>query len=186
MIAQWGWKKILIFVFVSAVFTGPLLYSFGLIPSLKFMFLNSTRSAPVGIYFSAFNQTLSSGDYVVLYPPEEAKPYLYGRHWTIAPFLLKQVAALPGEQYERKMSWLMVGRQAAYAFRSDPDGLPLPVPPDGVFTVPESKVLLVSWDEPQSFDSRYFGPVDQSLIVRKVVPGIVLPSVIGNLLLGRS
>lgn len=162
-------------VFILAVFTGPLLYSFGLIPSLKFVFFNFTRSAPVGVYFSAFDQNLSAGDYVVSYPPETAKPYLYGRHWTVAPFLLKRVAALPGDRYERRMPWLIVGDQAAYIFRSDPDGLPLPVPPDGVFIVPDGEVLLVSWGEPKSFDSRYFGPVDQSLIVRKVVPGITLP-----------
>jgi conjugative transfer signal peptidase TraF len=172
---QWNWRKSLVIAAILAVFSGPLLYSFGLLPSLNLVFFNWTRSAPVGIYLAADDQTLVDGDYVVLRPPEAAKPYLYGRHWTTAPYLLKRVAALPGERYEWKLPWLLAGDKAAFIFRTDPDGLPLPVPPDGVYAVPARHVLLVSWEVKQSFDSRYFGPVAQAQVVRKVVPWLTLP-----------
>lgn len=172
---KWKWQKSLAIAAILAVFSGPLLYSFGLLPSLNLVFFNGTRSAPVGIYLAAADQTLTVGDYVVLRPPETAKPYLYGRRWTTAPYLLKQVAALPGERYERKMPWLFAGSKAAYIFRTDPDGLPLPVPPDGMYTVPAGHILLVSWEMEQSFDSRYFGPVAQAQVVKKVAPWLTLP-----------
>lgn len=123
---------------------------------------------------------------MIVFPPEEAKPYLYDRHWTVASFLLKHVAALPGEQYEIRKPWLVMGDKEAYIFTEDSDGLPMQAPVNGVYTVPEGKVLLISFDVQKSFDSRYFGPVDQSLIIRKVVSGIVLPPVLENWLLGES
>lgn len=182
----WTQQKTLYMLLLLLCLTGPLLHSFGLIPSLNLLFFNSTRSAPVGIYFSCFDQNIQHGDYVIVFPPEEAKPYLYDRHWTVSSFLLKKVAALSGESYEIRKPWLVMGENKAYIFETDSDGLPMKAPPNGVYIVPEGKVLLVSFDVPRSFDSRYFGPVDQSLIVRKVVPRITLPLVLESWLAGKN
>lgn len=183
--ANWTRLKTLYMFLILAGLTGPLLHSVQLIPSMNIMFFNFTRSAPVGMYLSCFDQKVSNGDYVIVSPPENAKHYLYDRHWTVSSFLLKHVAALPGEQYEIRKPWLVIGDKEAYIFTEDSDGLPMQALPNGVYTVPAGKALLVSFDVPRSFDSRYFGPVDQSLIVRKVVPGIVLPPLLENWLLGK-
>lgn len=171
---QGNWKQSLLLLLVVAVFTGPLLYSLGLIPSLQVLFYNFTGSAPLGIYFAALDQSIMVGDYVVIHPPEAAKPYLYGRRWTTAPYMLKQVAALPGAFYQVQYPWLLLGDKMAYIHSRDPDGLPMGKLPDGAYQVPAGQLLLISWKD-QSFDSRYFGPVDQSLIVKKVVPGLIVP-----------
>ena len=62
-----------------------------------------------------------------------------------------------------------------YIFDKDPDNLPLPHLANGDYDVPENKLLLVSWDVTSSFDSRYFGPVDNKLVRKKVLPLLVLP-----------
>lgn len=158
----------------------PFLHSFRLIPSLNLLFFNFSHSAPKGVYIAAWDQEIRVGDYLVMTPPEITKPYLYGRQWTTAKHLLKRVAALEGEQYSISDNWIAMNDKRAFIYEIDPDNLPLPRLPAGTHIVPDSQFLLVSWDVPSSFDSRYFGPIDKTLIFKKVVPLATVPAWLEN------
>lgn len=170
-------KRLCITLTILAVFSlPPFLYSLRLVPSLNLLFFNFTHSAPKGIYITAWDQEVRAGDYLVMNPPEEIKPYIYGRQWTKANRLLKRAAALEGEQYAVTDQWITLNEKRAFIYEVDPDNLLLPRLPNGTHTVPENQVLVVSWDVPSSFDSRYFGPIDKALIFKKVVPLAVIPA----------
>ena len=155
---------ILLLIFVSL---GPILHSFKLLPSMHLFCFNFTASAPIGLYLMSWDQTLRTGDYVILEPPEHARKYLIVQGYD-TQLLLKPVAALPGERYEIRKPWLRIGSRLALIHAEDNNGMLLKSQPDGEYTVPDDKVLLVAWDVPRSFDSRYFGPVELSLVRRKV------------------
>lgn len=169
-------KKLSVCLVILALLSiPPLLHSFRLIPSLNLLFFNFTYSAPRGVYVTAWDQRIQVGDYLILVPPEEWQPYLYGRQWTTAKYLLKRVAALPGSKYRITDNWMMMDDHRAYIFDKDPDNLPLPHLVNGDYDVPENNFLLVSWDVANSFDSRYFGPVNSKFVKKKVLPLLVLP-----------
>lgn len=158
----------------------PMLYSLKLIPALDLFYINTTKSAPLGIYVAADNQRLQIGDYVIMNVPEEMKPYIYGRGWATEKRLLKQISGLSMETYEVKNDCLIINGRTAILHSADQENLPLPKLPNGRYRVPIGKFMPVSLDRENSFDARYTGPVDQVLIIKKVVPFITLPNWLEN------
>jgi type IV secretory pathway protease TraF len=78
----------------------------------------------------------------------------------IGALLIKPVAAGPGDVVCRRASFVSInGRVAARARRFDASGRVLPRW-SGCFTLAEGQLFLLS-TVPDSFDSRYFGPVDR-------------------------
>lgn len=158
----------------------PFLYSVGLLPALDLCYVNFTKSAPLGVYIAAKDQRLHPGDYVIMNVPEEMKPYIYGRGWATEKRLLKQIAGMTFDNYEVNDTSLLIAGRSVVIHSVDQENLPLPKPPNGCYRIPIGKFMPVSLDRNNSFDARYTGPVDQGLIIKKVVPFITLPNWLEN------
>ena len=129
------------------------------------------------MYVAALDQRLHTGDYVIMNVPEEMKPYLYGRGWAMEREnrLLKQIAGLPTDSYKIEDNHITINRRIAVIHTVDHENLPLPKPENGNYIIPVGKFMPVSLDRDNSFDARYTGPVEKSLITKKVIPLFVLP-----------
>ena len=112
--------------------------------SIPFFFtVNISPSLPTGLYVRQFGQSLKQGTIVRI----DGEPY--GRRFD----LLKIAAAMPGQAVHVSADkYIAAGR--TWAFQSD-GSIPVqafdgPVPAGHIF---------VAGSHPQSYDSRYFGPV---------------------------
>lgn len=125
----------------------------------KLFYINTTDSAPKGIYKVSLNQNLHYGDYVIVSLPVDV-PKLYVEKGFL---LLKQVQGFPGDEYMVSNDALEIRGKEYKIFHQE--GLPeLAV---GERKVPEDEMLLLN-DMELSFDSRYLGPISKELIVKKV------------------
>jgi conjugative transfer signal peptidase TraF len=125
--------------------------------------------------------TLAVGAYVEICPPDN-DDFRLARHRGYVRVgactggyepLFKQVAALPGDVVAiRKSGMLVNGRQLANsrALAEDHRGLSLRPWPTGETVVPPGHVWLVSSRTPDSFDSRYFGPLALETIKGPIIP----------------
>ena len=84
--------------------------------------------------------------------------------------LLKRIFALSGQIVCRIGTQINVdGIAAAPARERDGRGRPLPSW-QGCRIVGNDEVFLMNWDEPDSFDGRYFGPLPITAVVAHAVP----------------
>jgi signal peptidase I len=86
--------------------------------------------------------------------------------------LIKRVIALPGDTIEIKNCIVIVNSQPQVEPYLDKDVLEFTdpvnrcrVPNRPVETVPDKKIFVMGDNRPESFDSRSFGPISESLIV---------------------
>jgi len=86
--------------------------------------------------------------------------------------LLKQILALPGDWVDVSPDGIRVnGREIENSARLAVDGAGRPLPPLPVSgEVPAGHVWLFSGHAPESFDSRYFGPVSHAAIRGTATP----------------
>lgn len=132
---------------IANTFFGPIFYT------------NSTASAPRGIYLAVPGQ-LSYGDYAIVASPVSIPDI----HIQQGDLLLKKAAAFPDDTYEMTANRLAVNGRVYPVYH-----LPyLPTQPAGSYTVPEGTILFVN-DPVISLDSRYFGPIPQANIKKKVI-----------------
>lgn len=128
-------------------FFGPIFYT------------NRTASAPRGIYLAVPGQ-VSYGDYAIVASPASIPDI----HIQQGDLLLKKAAAFPGDSYEMTASRLAVNGRVYPVYH-----LPyLPTQPAGSYAVPEGTILFLN-DPVISLDSRYFGPIPQANIKKKVI-----------------
>ena len=93
--------------------------------------------------------------------------------------LLKPVIARPGDRVLISADGISVnGRQLPNTKprRYDSAGRPLASWPSGVYSVASATVWAVSTYHPNSFDSRYFGPISDSMIRHRLRPLWVIAS----------
>ncbi|MEP6604996.1 MAG: conjugative transfer signal peptidase TraF [Nitrosospira sp.] len=135
---------------------------------------NSTRSIPVGLYWLT-HAPVTKDAYVILCPPEsalfdEAKergyisagfcPGNYG-------FMMKRVLASANDRVEIagegvRINGVPVPESAS--MKADKAGRAMPLYPSGTYILRKSELLLMSDRSGNSFDGRYFGPVEFSQI----------------------
>jgi conjugative transfer signal peptidase TraF len=137
---------------------------------------NASASAPLGLYRLHVPGRLGRGDLVVFTPDPQWSDYMSARGYIAADVpLLKRIAALGGARVCRTGPVILIGgRPAALARQSDAAGRPLPRW-QGCRVLRGGEVFLLN-PAPDSFDSRYFGPVDAARIIARACPVLTRPS----------
>lgn len=130
----------------------------------KKLIYNASASAPIGLYWID-NRPVERGDFVLVNVPERVRN-LVGERRYLPPDvpLLKRVVGMNGDRICRRDEEIFVNeRMIATANRLDGLGREMPAW-HGCYILTERLVFLLQ-DHPQSFDGRYFGPVDRRLII---------------------
>jgi len=132
---------------------------------------NASASVPVGLYAVQPLDRLEVTELVVVKPPEPLAASLTdGGYLGHGAPLLKRIAALPGQTVCREGAEVKVeGVTWALARERDPNGRVLPSW-SGCRRLRDGEVFLLNWDEPDSLDGRYFGPLQTSSLVGRAVP----------------
>jgi conjugative transfer signal peptidase TraF len=142
----------------------------GAFSARPFLLFNTTPSEPTGLYVETPDRP-ADGRLVAFKAPAAAFPYADGRlaylrHTT----LLKAVAASAGEDVCTLAGRLRInGRDRAPIAAHDGFGVELPHW-SGCRRLAANELFVFSDRVPNSFDSRYFGPVDRSAVVGVYAP----------------
>lgn len=122
--------------------------------------VNVTPSVPLGLYMRDFAKAPERGDIVALTPPANARPFLASlRYPTDAP-LLKSIAGAAGDYACANGNWLHLGHRQLTRLVSA-NGMPRW---SGCRTLTPDEVFVLGGTNPESFDSRYFGPLPRTAI----------------------
>jgi conjugative transfer signal peptidase TraF len=131
---------------------------------------NATASAPIGLWAITPGAPIAVGDTVLARAPDPARRLAAARGYL--PFnvpLLKTVAAIDGDTVCADGRVIRVNG-AAVAIRRPRDAQGRALPGwRGCMRLPEGAGLLINRD-PDSFDSRYFGPVAGAAIIGRARP----------------
>jgi conjugative transfer signal peptidase TraF len=138
-------------------------------PGLHFVW-NASASVPIGLYRIAPGRAVRPGVLVALRPGASLARFMAGRHYLESgAVLVKPVAAVAGETVCRRGGLVTIGGvPVAVALSVDSRHRPLPVW-SGCRRLPVDAVFLLASAVPDSFDSRYFGPVPRRWIVGRAI-----------------
>lgn len=128
---------------------------------------NTSGSAPIGLWRVSPGAPVTVGDMVAATPPPAARRLAAQRHYLPANVpLIKRVAAAKGDKVCAVGPWLEVNDRPV-ALRRPADRLGRRLPWwRGCERLSADQVLLLM-PSAESFDGRYFGPIDRSRIVGK-------------------
>ncbi|MHB2266295.1 S26 family signal peptidase [Aliihoeflea sp. 2WW] len=132
---------------------------------------NASASVPVGLYRIVPAGKIAVTDLAVVMPPDELAAFLDERGYLPRGLpLIKRVLALSGTTVCRSGAEIVAyGTTYGEARALDTRGRPLPVW-QGCRTLLAGEAFFMNWDSPDSFDSRYFGPLPVSALVGRAVP----------------
>ncbi len=132
---------------------------------------NLTPSVPRGLYAVQPPRHLRITMLVVAQPPEPLATELdRGGYLPRGVPLIKRIFALSGQTVCRVGTRVSVdGIDTSPARERDGRGCPLPSW-QGCRIIADDEVFLMNWDEPDSLDGRYFGPLPRSAVVARAVP----------------
>jgi len=139
-------------------------------------------STPAGIY-QMRPATLSRGELVAACLPSDiarlaiSRGYLSVSLFSDCPehaaSIGKLLIALPGDEVEIRPDFIAInGHRFSHSATAqhDSEGRSLPRVPVGTFRVLPGSVWLFGFNDPRSFDSRYYGPVPLSSIQSAAIP----------------
>lgn len=129
---------------------------------------NGSASAPIGFYW-VDNRSAVKGDYVLIRSPKSIEAISETRRY-LSPNvpLVKRIEAAEGDVVCRLNRRILIdGVTVAFALREDKAGRPLPAWLGCV--VLSARQIFLLQPHPESFDGRYFGPVDRSLIIGRSI-----------------
>ena len=131
---------------------------------------NASPSMPLGWYRTVPATHLRVGMLAVAHIPAWAARLAAARGYLpISVPVIKRIAAIRGDEVCERSGVLSInGRTVARALDADSAGRPLPAW-RGCGELPRGEVFLLG-DVPDSYDSRYFGPVRTHDIVRRAIP----------------
>ncbi|WAC61388.1 S26 family signal peptidase [Brevundimonas sp. SL130] len=121
--------------------------------------VNASPSLPRGLYVRDFAGRASPGAIVVVPQPDVARAYLGDLGMPANVLLIKRVAARGGDRVCRDGGRVVTPERTVVANRVDRNGVALPQW-RGCRVLKEGELFLLG-DTAESFDSRYFGPVDR-------------------------
>ena len=132
---------------------------------------NASASVPIGLYAIHPAGGLTAGELLVVRPPAALAQFMAARRYlALGVPLIKHVAALPGQIVCRSGRKITVDCIAeAEALDRDARGRKLPVW-QACRKIQSGEVFLMNAGVPDSFDSRYFGPVPDSTIIGSATP----------------
>ncbi|MEW5688194.1 MAG: S26 family signal peptidase [Pseudomonadota bacterium] len=137
---------------------------------------NRTPSEPIGLYRRSFSPA-APGRLVAFIAPPAAFPYAERRlgHLHRVP-ILKEVAAAAGDVVCTDDGALHInGQWRAPIQTRDSEGAPLPRW-TGCRALTSREIFVYSQRIPNSFDSRYFGPIDLAMVKGVFAPLITAPN----------
>ena len=157
-------------------FTGLIVGSIAAVCSVfaqPLIIYNATDSLPHGIYRVIKQENYDRGDLIVFPVPEQVRSLVIERGW-LKPdsYLIKPVAAKTGDNMRITFGQVFInGMSFGVTKIQDRQGLPLPsfVLYD---TLSPGKIAVLQRSD-DSFDSRYFGPIDERDIIGRAVPILV-------------
>jgi conjugative transfer signal peptidase TraF len=131
---------------------------------------NASASAPIGVWRVRPHTIVRVGDMVLAWAPARVRQFAAERQYLPRGVpLLKGVAARDGARVCMIGRHIMVdGRMVALRRATDQEGRPLPWWQGCSILTADQYFLLNA--APNSFDSRYFGPVDARAIIGKATP----------------
>lgn len=132
---------------------------------------NTSDSLPIGWYRIEAPRSLRPGDTVLIDLPHEVRTFAAQRGYLPASIpLLKTVAAI-APQHVCVLSGLIVvdNEPVAIRLRVDRKGRALPQW-SGCRQLDDGELFLISTANPESFDSRYFGPVPVDSVIGRAQP----------------
>ena len=131
---------------------------------------NATASAPVGWYAVVPVTSPRVGDVVLAHLPRRAATIADKRHYLPQSVpILKRVGAVAGQSLCVQNGVLRIARESPVQLL-ERDGLGRPLTPwPGCRALNTEEVFVLSHDSLASFDSRYFGPIQEQLIIGRAV-----------------
>lgn len=131
---------------------------------------NASASAPIGFWRIQPSAPVSTGEMVLLKTPETVRELAAERRYIPLNIpLLKRLRAQQGDTVCAAGPAIRInGITVAIRLVNDKKGRPLPWW-QSCQTLSERQVFVLM-DAPDSFDGRYFGPVDADLIIGKATP----------------
>lgn len=140
-------------------------------PQRPILVYNATASAPVGLYRLLSSTSLNRGDLVLATAPPTARTLAAERGYLPADVpLVKRIAALHGDIVCADGSSISInGTRVAGRLSVDAQDRQLPSW-NGCRTLGPDDLFLLMPDVPQSFDSRYFGPIAKEAVRGRLVP----------------
>ena len=173
-------KPILRRITVVTAITGLSLTALGLLFYVAGGRVNTTRSIPVGLYWTS-SQPVEKGAYVLLCPPPGEVIAQAKRRGYLATgfcpgklgYMMKKILAAKDDAVAITdagvtVNGAMLPLSAPMAM--DKFGRPLPRYQHTKFTISDNEVLVMSDVNGTSFDGRYFGPILRSQIQTVIVP----------------
>ena len=138
-------------------------------------YFNISNSLPVGVYKknSITEKNVSLGSFVS-FPVPSSVEYLTSRDWLSLKIpLIKPIIGLPGDNVCLSPEGLKVNSKYVGAVAAaDSKGLPLPHV-NFCRNLKEGELWVGSTRIPNSFDSRYFGPIKKTDLIWNVQPLLV-------------
>lgn len=121
--------------------------------------INESPSLPRGLYVRDFHGQPSPGAIVAIPQPDVARAYLGDLGMPATVLLIKRVAAREGDRVCRTAGQVVTPERTVVASLVDRNGAALPQW-RGCRVLEVGELFLLG-DTAESFDSRYFGPVDR-------------------------
>jgi conjugative transfer signal peptidase TraF len=135
------------------------------------LFFNPSPSAPKGWYWLASSPAFELGSFAVSLLPAPAAALADNRHYIPRTIpVLKKIAAASGDRVCESAGRVIInGRFMARAVTRDGESRNL-TPWEGCRTLAPGEYFLLNTGSPQSFDSRYFGPVSEPMLIGTALP----------------